>query len=50
MTARKMHLHKNTVSYRIHRMRELFKLDLETIESKFDIIFSCYILRIFGEA
>jgi len=50
VTARKMHLHKNTVSYRIHRMQELFKLDLETIESKFDMVFSCYILRIFDEA
>lgn len=50
VTARKMHLHKNTVSYRIRRMQELFDLDLETIESKFDMIFSCYILRIFGEA
>lgn len=50
VTARKMHLHKNTVSYRIRRMQELFELDLETIESKFDMIFSCYILRIFDEA
>lgn len=49
VTARKMHLHKNTISYRIRRMQELFKLDLETIESKFDMIFSCYILRVFGE-
>lgn len=50
VTARKMHLHKNTVSYRIRRLQDLFGLDLETIESKFDMIFSCYILRIFDEA
>ena len=43
--AKMMYLHKNTIAYRISRIKELFQLDLSHYESNFQIYYSCCILR-----
>jgi sugar diacid utilization regulator len=49
LTAKKMFLHKNTVAYRINRVQELFHVDLSSDDSKFELFYSCYILRLFRQ-
>lgn len=43
--ARELHLHRNTVNYRVGRLRELFGLDLEDIPATCRMLVSCEILR-----
>lgn len=49
-TAKRMFVHKNTVIYRINRIKELFGVSLETVDERFMIYSSCRILRIMGLA
>src|SRR5690606_25662226 len=39
-TAKKMFLHPNTVAYRIKKIREIVKYDLDSIEYKFAYLFA----------
>ncbi|MBQ3108202.1 MAG: helix-turn-helix domain-containing protein [Clostridia bacterium] len=39
--AEKLSLHRNTLDYRIRRIRELFALDLEDQNTCFELLFSC---------
>ena len=43
--AKMMYVHKNTIAYRISRIKELFQLDLSHYESNFQMYYSCCILR-----
>lgn len=43
--AQELHLHRNTVNYRVGRLRELFGLDLEDAPATCRMLVSCEILR-----
>lgn len=40
-TANELHVHKNTVSYRINKIRELFHVDFDDTDTEFNLCFSC---------
>ena len=42
-----MYVHRNTIAYRISRIKELFKLDLACADNHFRIYYSCCILRFY---
>lgn len=44
-TALKLFTHKNTITYRINRLKELFKVDLGNMESAYCIYYSCKLLE-----
>ena len=48
-TSAKMFVHKNTVSYRIDRIEEIFKLDLSDEEVLFSTFYSCEIMKYYQE-
>ena len=43
-TAAQCYVHRNTIAYRIEKIRELFQLDPENEEKSFRYTFSCLIL------
>jgi sugar diacid utilization regulator len=43
LAAKRLFTHRNTVLYRIARMRELFDLDLDSPESWFQLLYSCIV-------
>jgi len=45
LAAKKLFTHKNTVAYRIGRMKELFNLDLSSGESVFPLLYSCMLVE-----
>ena len=49
-TARALHLHRNTVIYQIHRMEELFQLDLADQELRLQLLVSERILQLYPQA
>lgn len=48
-TAKVMYLHRNTITYRIERIKELFDIKIDTVEERFNLYFSYRILRLLGE-
>jgi len=46
-TAGEMHLHRNTINYRVGRLRELFHLDLEDVSATCRMLVSCELLRMY---
>ncbi len=47
--AEELHLHRNTVNYRVGRLRELFRLNLEDVPATCRMLVSCEILRVLRE-
>ena len=45
-TAAYLHVHRNTVNYRIARIRELFGLDLDSFSTAHQILRSCQMIRL----
>lgn len=45
-TARNLFIHKNTVSYRINKMREIFNVDFDDANMAFNLHFSCKVVEI----
>lgn len=45
-TAAYLHVHRNTVNYRIARIRELFGLDLDSFSTAHQILLSCQMIRL----
>ncbi len=45
-TAAYLHVHRNTVNYRIARIRELFGLDLDSLSTAHQILLSCQMVRL----
>lgn len=45
-TADKLYVHKNTVSYRINKARELFPLDLNNMQTCFNIVTAYWIIKL----
>ena len=45
-TARYLHVHRNTINYRIAKMRELFQLDLESFSVTNQILLSCQLIKL----
>ncbi|WP_418666623.1 PucR family transcriptional regulator [Allofournierella sp.] len=45
-TARYLHVHRNTINYRISKMRELFQLDLESFSVTNQILLSCQLIKL----
>ena len=45
-TAGYLHVHRNTVNYRIARIRELFGVDLEDFSLITQVLLSCQIIRL----
>lgn len=45
-TAAYLHVHRNTVNYRIARIRELFGLDLDSFSTVHQILLSCQMIRL----
>ena len=43
--AKMMYVHKNTITYRLSRIKDLFNLDLSNFEDKFQMYYSCCILN-----
>ena len=44
-TAEKMYVHKNTVTYRIGKIKEIFGLDMNDEEVVFSVFYSCEIMK-----
>ena len=45
-TAASLHVHRNTVNYRLVRIRELFDLDLEDLRYAHQVLLSCQMIRL----
>ena len=45
-TAASLHVHRNTVNYRLARIRELFDLDLEDLRYAHQVLLSCQMIRL----
>ena len=48
--ARELHLHRNTVNYRVGRLQELFGINLEDAHATCRMLVSCEILRMLPRA
>lgn len=48
-TARYMNVHRNTVNYRIAKIKELFNLDLDNFNNAYQIALSCQIIKLLQE-
>ncbi len=49
LAAKKLFTHRNTILYRIGKIRELFNLDLESEESWFRLLYSCMVASLQDE-
>lgn len=49
LTAEKLFCHKNTIDYRISRLKELYDIDLEDSETYFNLYYSCEILEAYDK-
>lgn len=44
-TSSSLYVHKNTIAYRLERIKELFPIDLDDYNRSFLYLYSCYILK-----
>lgn len=49
LTAEKLFSHKNTIAYRISRLKELYDIDLDDSETCFSLYYSCEILEAYDK-
>ncbi len=45
-TAEALFIHKNTVSYRVNKIRELFGVDLDDADTELNLYFSCKLVEL----